>query len=596
MQLSKDYIEQEAIAIVKGEKQQWEDSYVFVTEKVAFKIKDLVRTNRKNYWGIFDEPVDPTTGRKKIWYPLTEEFCDAVAPRIKIRTRDITFRASNDKGYYTADFARAWLHDYLVSTFFGETLDDSSLTKAIDGTAVLKTWREGKNIKRRRVDLLNIFIDPQAESIQSAYRFTERALMYESDIKKTDWINTDVMTIEGLDPNDTRNSNNNSNVKTRDVWSTYGKAPKYLITGNSEDKEEVDVVIIVSGLEAGTPTVHALRMNNVKDKFGNIIKPYEEDWYIKVPGRWYGKGIAEKLLTLQLWINTIINIRINRALVAQLGLFKIRKGSNITPSQLSRLGSNGAVIVNNMDDIEQLVMQEASQASYSDESNIRSIAQRITSAFDIVTGESLPASTPATNAVLQSKSAGSIFGKIQERSGLFVQRWIDRHVLPLEAEIVTCGDIVRYMGYDDKFDQMIERAAIFLVNEEYEKQKAGGSFPTKEQVDTEIARVKAELRQKKELFLNVQKQILADSLDTHVQITNEDLDVSVRIDKLTTALQMAPEFKSYILKNIYDLMNIPIPEGMNDAPITIPNSSQVMSQSQGTGPATINALSGAMGQ
>ena len=60
-------------------------------------------------------------------------------------------------------------------------------------------------------------------------------------------------------------------------------------------------------------------------------KPYEESWYTKVHGRWYGKGVAEKVMNLQLYLNTILNTRVSRAIVQQLGLFKIKRGSNITP-------------------------------------------------------------------------------------------------------------------------------------------------------------------------------------------------------------------------------------------------------------------------
>jgi ATP phosphoribosyltransferase len=472
------------------------------------------------------------------------------------------------------------MHDYLVSTFFGETLDKNALRKSIDGSSVLKVWKEKKNIKRREVDLLNFYIDPTAEDIQSAYRVTERALLYESAVKGTDWINKDAfVTAEGLNPNDgyIKSPKSDSNVKTRDTWSMYGKIPEYLITGDSEDTEEIDGIIVVSGLEAGGATVHAVRRNTTKDKFGNIIKPYEEDHYIKVPGRWLGKGVAEKLLVLQTWMNAIINIRINRSYVAQLGLFKIRKGANITPDQISRLGSNGAVVVNNMDDIEQMAMTEASQASYTDESNIHNIAQRITSAFEAVTGEQMPASTPATNAVLQNRNATSIFTNVQERTGFFVQRLIDRHLMPKMAEIVEVGDVIKYMGHDNKFDKMIERAAVFIVRDQYAKSRSQGLFPSREQVQAEIERVKASLREKKDLFMNVTRKILADSLDTYVVTTNEALDVAVRIDKLTTALQMAPEYKQWIIPSIYDLMGMPIPDGMAEQPITLPNSSLMMS-------------------
>ena len=55
-------IAREAIALVEGEKQMWENATVFVTDKIAFNIRNLIRALRKNYWGIFDSPLDPVTG------------------------------------------------------------------------------------------------------------------------------------------------------------------------------------------------------------------------------------------------------------------------------------------------------------------------------------------------------------------------------------------------------------------------------------------------------------------------------------------------------------------------------------------------------
>ena len=129
------------------------------------------------------------------------------------------------------------------------------------------------------------------------------------------------------------------------------------MTGNTQDTEEIDLHIVVSGIEAGNSRVHLIETYDG-------LKPYEECWYAKIPGRWHGKGVTEKLMMLQLWINTIVNIRINRSYVQQLGLFTIRRGSGVTPAMISRLGVNGAVVVNSQDDIKQMVMQEASMASF----------------------------------------------------------------------------------------------------------------------------------------------------------------------------------------------------------------------------------------
>lgn len=556
--MDKESIEQEAIAIVRKEKEKWENSEVQITERVWFPMRDLIRQCRRNYYGVFDRPVDPITGRKRLFYPLTEEMCDSVAPKIGITTKDIDFTATNPKGYITSEIARLMVRKYLKDNYVGEIQDMDSLNLAINGTTVRKTWLSKGRVKTRDVDLLNVYIDPTTPSIQEAYRFTERGVMYLDELRKTGWMNVDkACAREGVPriDSDTRNSQSEG-VPMADVWEMYGKIPKYLITGNRKDTEDVDGHLIISGLESGIPCVHVLELNRTKDKLGNVIKPYEENWYIRVPGRWYGKGVAEKLIPLQVWMNLIVNIRITRSTLSQLGLFKIRRGSNITSSQISKLGVNGAISVNSMDDIEQLVVQEASQASYTDETNIRTIAQRITSAFESVTGESLPASTPATNAVLQSRSAMGTFTKIQGRGAAFTRRWVDRQLLPKLANLLDTKEVITLFGDDERFEELIERCAVARVRDEM---YASDRIPTEEAVNAAVDATMEQMRRQGTVFIEELRDLLVSAVDTRVQVDNEDLDASVVVDKLVSTLQIVPEMKSVIVTEIFNKLGLTIP-------------------------------------
>src|ERR1700753_2687680 len=75
-------IEARAISIVRGEKQRWEVATAFVTDRVSFKMRQLIRIFRKNFYGIFDVPIDQYTGIEKTWYPLTEINVNAVVKNI----------------------------------------------------------------------------------------------------------------------------------------------------------------------------------------------------------------------------------------------------------------------------------------------------------------------------------------------------------------------------------------------------------------------------------------------------------------------------------------------------------------------------------
>lgn len=551
-------IELEAINIIKKEKEKWEDAQVQVTEKVRFRIRDLIRTCRMNYYGFFPNPVDQLTGRKKLWNPLTEEMCDAVSPKVGIQTKNVDFTATNELGYITAEVSRLSVREFLRNNYVGEIQDEDALNLCINGTVVRKTWMRKGKIQTRDVDLLNVFIDPTAKSIQDAYRFTERAVMFADEIAKTGWMNADkVIPSEQVPRIDTQYRNASTpGVPQVDVWEMYGKIPKYLITGDRKDKGDVDGHIIVSGIEAGQPHVHVLKLNTNRDPLGNVVKPYEEGWYIKVPGRWYGKGVAEKLMTMQVWLNLITNIRITRNTLSQLGIMKIRRGANITSSMISKMGVNGAISVNSMDDIEQLIIQEASESSYADERNVRDISQRLTSAFEVVTGENLPASTPATNAALMSQGAQGTFTAITNRNAMFVQRWIHRQLLPRLAAGWDTTKIANLFGSDEKFESLIERVAVFQVTQEMTK---GNRIPTKEAAVAAVEELKDSYRRKGSLFISDLQELAISSIDTRVQVSDEDLDNAIVADKLIQVIQLAPEYKSHLIKQLFNVMGLAVP-------------------------------------
>jgi hypothetical protein len=552
-------IQQEAISLIKQEKTLWETGTAFVTEKVAFQMRNLIRQLRKNYWGIFDEPIDPTTGRKKIWVPLTESLVESVVKNIDLDTKDISFRAKRPEAVGLTGLVRNVVKNELDYIHFGETLDELERTLAIDGTAVWKTVEyydevhKKKCIKILPVDLLNFYIDPTAHSIQEAEAVIERALIIEDEAKSmSGWINTDqIKGTTNLDRRDGETNlsfQNTGQTRLVEIFERWGKIPKRLITGKKEDDEYIDGHIVASGTN-GSYIVHLIEKNT------KLQKPYEEAWYTRVPGRWYGKGVAEKVMMMQLYINIIVNIRITRAYVSQLGIFKIRSGSGITPQSLSRLSANGVITVQTMQDVEQLTMQEASTASYNDEQNALSWSRQVTSAFEAITGESLPSSTTATIGAIQNRNASSQFVLIKEGIGMFLERWVMRHAMPVILKALKRETVVRY------YPQSLEAYDNQLVNQQLYDQvnvihQAGG-FVDPAQVIQEQQRALAQLQASgDQRFIHVLDPLEITDYDVDVQITNEDFDKGVLMQNLISALQAAPEYKKPILDELFDLMGI----------------------------------------
>lgn len=565
--LSSEEIKNKAIAIVDNEYKTWDDAICYVTDKVGFRMRQMIKICRKNYWGVFDEPTDKATGLDKIFIGLPMATVEDIVKNIDVDTKDINFMAKHPSAEGITELTRGVVKDQLDKMYFGEILDEMERQLCIDGTVVWKTWKQGKKLRRETVDLLNIYIDPTSRSIQEAYRFTERSLQTPEQMEMMkSWLDTDdIKGSDGLNPNDASAdavTYQKTTGKFVDVWEMWGKIPKGLTTGLIDDMdEEIDGHIIVSGLQSGEKRVHVIEKNTTKDQDGIIIKPYEEVRAAKISGRWYGLGFVERIIALSEYLNTVVNMRINRARVSQLGLFKIRKGAGITPAMLSKLPSNGAISVNQMDDIEQFNISGADTTSYQDEAIIREWAQRVTQAFAVTSGEGMPASTTATSAAIQNSNGKTSFSMVKEAIDLFIQRWMNRHALPILAKSVTVGDVIRITDDNQKLADLIEKVvshhAVEILNGISER---GEMPPTPEAVAAAMRESQDEMLKKGSMFFELLEDLMTNMLETKIYMTTESGDVTVMTQNLLTLLQVAPEYREDTVAEIYNLMGLRKPK------------------------------------
>lgn len=576
--LDGDEIRKQALDVMNAQKSSWEDGLVFVTEKVGFKTRELLRTLRKNYWGVFNVPIDRTTGRKKTWVPLTEIVVEDAVKNIDLDTKDINLRAKKPESVGLTAVVRGILRQQLDEMFFGEHLDKMERDLAINGTAVWKTVeckdREGNpSLDIYSVDLLNFYIDPAAPSIQET-DVMERAVMSKSEFMSMDgWddkeeavFSTNLSRIDDR----MRATNPSNKMEMIDVFEWWGDMPKSWITGKKKDEKElIPGHVVASGLSTNGGVVHLIEKN--PNKKG--LKPYEEVHYSKITGRWLGRGPAEKVMFLQLWQNAVVNIRINRSYIAQLGIFKIRKGAGITPQMVSKLAANGALTVANMDDIQQFVMQEASSASYADEDRINNIAQRVTSLYETATGEQLPASTPATNAVLQQRASASQFVFIKEGIGLFLQRWLKRHAFPVIQKRVKPGEVFRVTGDVEEVRELDLRVANHMLYKALKKVQKEGKLFSPEVVKNTMDRIMDKYRAMgQDRYVKLDNKIDFTEYDIQVFITNEEIDKAVLVTNLTQVLQMVGGIPGIdidpadIVRQIFDVLGLQAPKKAQQIP------------------------------
>lgn len=557
--------EQTAIKIITDERNKWEEATVWVTEKVAFRMREMIRYFRKNFWGIFDVPIDPFTGRTRTWAPLTQTVVEDYTKNIDIDQKDMNFRARKEEGIPITELTRNYMKEWLDSIYFGRTLDSMERGLCIDGTQVWKTWEEDEKVVRRDVDLLNWYIDPTEESIQSAYRVMERTLLTPSQIASMDWENNKgILGSQSINRNDSSTGvvTNQTTGYFVDVWELWGKIPKSLVYDNAKDGEEIDGHIIASGIQSGDMRVHLIEENTKKDKDGNVLKPYEEVWAAKVAGRWYGLGIAERLMPLQEWLNIVVNTRINRSTLSQLGLWKGRKGAGITGQMVKNLISNGIILLNDPDrDLNQIPIADVPVSAYKDEEVVWDYARKVTSSYEISTGSELPASMPATSAAIQNKNAMSSYQMVRDAIGDFLERWIERHVLPIKAKQLKYGDIIRFSSNDENYGDIVERVISNLAMKELtDRYNKGLPLPTQIELESAMQNAEQRLNAQPEMLVKNVHKIIADAIDADFFVTNEKIDPTVVVPNLLNVLNLAPEYRESVVKTIFDTLGLQTPK------------------------------------
>jgi hypothetical protein len=333
--------------------------------------------------------------------------------------------------------------------------------------------------------------------------------------------------------------------------------PEFCITGKVGDSERdvpAEMWFSCSQGDKGS----SFRVHEIKRRKDNAKKGYEEAWHIRVANRWYGEGVAERLIWKQIQENTNINIRQNRALISQAGIFLVRQGSGITQQMIQRLAANGVIPVTNLEtDVKQLEVKEASQSSYTDSSNNYSWGQKLSGAFEASTGESLGATT-ATVGVIQNNSAQQGFNLIKEGWSTFLKRWIRNIAWPIVSKDLKIGELVRIIG-DEKFLAELDENQI--TTQAYKQLQA---FKEQGRLDIdpmmvmmEIQRAKAQLKAMGGTqFVRLLKNPNVFEYDVEITGNIDKMDLGLKVQNLIQMLSIAPELRDEIAPEIFDLLGL----------------------------------------
>jgi hypothetical protein len=469
----------QAAKIVQQEKLSYETS--------SLGVRETIKRAYKNYLGVFDEPIDPYTGRRKIFSPLTHDTVDQVAKPVDVSSKSIkvTPLTTLAKGgakianmvlpyfFRVTDFDAtlkllahrvAWLGSQVtVQDWYYEEIDvaemDGPTSTRLRGlpkqelpdgrTVVVTTDRP----RIRTVNLLDLYMPPTAESLSQAVRNASVILrsvvpladvwgnpLYDEQVRSElkartflayDTYNSDALQMYALSGYRNGEAKMKNGIMQKvsespqiEVFDRYGMIPKSFITKDEKDALTLVPGIITVGCETSGGAFRTLSVR--LSPFGEY-GPFEEIHFNKVPNRWYGEGIGERLIPLQAWHNEVINMRRNNEVLVQNRMFVYKRGK-VDPSQfMSRPG--GGIAVESLEHIRELNMKDVSQSSFAEDGNILNAAQRLAGI------SSTPLSKRMTAAEVANIQANSnlTYSELREAMEKYVERVVNKHLLPMLA-------------------------------------------------------------------------------------------------------------------------------------------------------------------
>jgi hypothetical protein len=248
---------------------------------------------------------------------------------------------------------------------------------------------------------------------------------------------------------------------TIEVWEVHGVLPTRFLAGTNEAYPE----------SSGSDTEYERQMHVVvldgtdKDKVEGVTlyagiedeDPYKYLPYEEVDGRGLGKGVIESLFEAQVWTNYSEKQKKDMLDLAAKIIFQTTDQNIAAQNVLTDL-ENGQIVTLTADKTLNRVDNSASsfaqfQALAADWDKQ---AERVSSTFNAITGETMPSGTPYRQTAILNQEAGSLFEYRREEAGIFVREIFMDWVLPF---------LVKQIKKDKDLTATLEPEELELVSE-----------------------------------------------------------------------------------------------------------------------------------
>lgn len=485
-------------------------------------------------------------GRAKIFFNVVKYRKEAVARFFDIDTKDIKLKPLNPKSEYATLFLEKELQHWVKKNKIDLLLNKIADQIAGYGSAVIRKTKKGAKI----MDLRRLFLDPTVENIKDSRFIIVKHYLTASQLREKTKDGWDSDAIERI-----IKRKENSLTKVSDAQESYENdgnlnvirsTPYYEVYerfGEVEEKEfsKKGNKMLKALMVVAEPYMSNTFEDGTQEENGEILfkskwnkdYPFADLHYSKTEGRWLGVGVVEDLFPVQERVNELKNQQRISMEISSIHLFQTQ--DNTIVSNLLSDVQNGQVL-KSKSGINPIVNEERNLSAFVSESDgYNVLADKISFANDLITGSRLPASTPATNAVIQNNNAVSVFLFKRQNVSLWIQDFFTDFVLDQVKSDLSAEHILRYMGDSIDLEAIDD---IFVQDAQVQLVLHSTRAVTQEQLMAEDFSVRNKLKKLGNArFVKIKEKLYDDlEFEFDIQIGSEQEDVGVMANNYKSAL------------------------------------------------------------
>lgn len=593
---------------IRQERRDFTDNRITIVEGYDFNQYETIKRAHL-YLNSQYEDHSLYQGREKIFYNICKHRRDAAARFLNLDTKDVRLWPTNAKSRISTLLLEKELHLWMKQHKIDQLMNDVAVEAPTYGTAVIKMTKKGAEM----VDLRRLMNDPTVERIRDSRFVIQKHYFTPSELRKMKDRGWDKDKIEQIIrkkqfkqgraaesyEDDQGNLNEVISTDYIEVYERYGEVPEKWLSEGGNTNTAVPALMIVAEPDMFNDNEHGTRFEDGVVLFESRWTrpwPYRDFHYSKTRGRWLGVGVIEDLFPIQERFNEMVNQRRAAMEISSIQLFQ-STDSTVVNNVRTDL-QTGDLITTQSDRIEPIATEDRNLQSHQVEfENYSQAADQISFASNLISGQQIESSTPATNAVIQNNNASSVFLFKRENLTEMYREFFNEEVLPRVKKDLKTSHILRFIGEPNELRELDrEHAKVKVQDFVWDSIEEDGHVPTKQEVETFREGIKQKMRQQgSQRFADIKDNMYDNlSVEFDILVGNTQEDVSVIAQNTFTLLTALAQNPQLIQDPVFKTLTFEYAEkiGINPAKLELADSAREQEEQQQQSKLSIQQLLG----